>query len=93
MACFGVSPFVMADIWNRIDPGSTMPNGADPKHVTWMCYFLKLYNQEEVNSINVGGVDEKTFRKWVWLFIEATSFLEYPVVCGLLLHCFCTVLN
>lgn len=41
---------------------------------------MKLYNQEETNSINVGGVDEKSFRKWTWLFIEATSFLEYPVV-------------
>lgn len=80
MACFGVIPDVMADLWTRIDPANTMPDGAAPHHLTWMFYFMKLYNQEETNSINVGGVDEKSFRKWTWLFIEATSFLEYPVV-------------
>lgn len=53
-----------------------MPEGVAPKHILWMCYFLKLYNQEEVNAISVGGVDEKR----VWLFVEATSYLEYPVV-------------
>jgi hypothetical protein len=80
MACFRATQAVMADVWTRIDPVNTMPNGAAPHHLTWMFYFIKLYNQEETNSINVGGVDEKTFRKWTWLFIEATSFLEYPVV-------------
>ena len=82
MACFGARPIVMADVWCRVSPETTMPEGVHPKHLVWMFYFIKLYNQEELNASNVGGVDEKTFRKWVWLFIEATSFLEYPVVCN-----------
>jgi hypothetical protein len=85
MACFGARPTVMADVWTRIDPVNTMPKGAEPKHLLWMFYFLKLYNQEELNAANVGGVDEKTFRKWSWLFVEATSYLEYPVVSSLML--------
>jgi hypothetical protein len=46
------------------------------KQLTWMVYFLKLYNQEEVNAINVGVVYEKTFWKRTWLFIEVDSYLE-----------------
>ena len=61
MACFGAKPVVMADNGTRIDPVKIMPSGAQPKHLTGMFYFLKLYNQEEVNAINVGGVDAKTF--------------------------------
>ena len=30
----------------------------------------------------VGGVDEGTFRTWVWWFIEELSFLEPEVVCA-----------
>ena len=33
----------------------------------------------EVLSSTV-GVDEKTFRKWVWFFVDALSFLESDVV-------------
>ena len=29
---------------------------------------------------DIGGVDEKTYRKWLWLFVTAISYLEYPVV-------------
>jgi len=98
MACFGAKPIVMADVWTRIDPERNMPKGAEPRHLTWSFYLMKLYNQEEVNSINVGGVDEKTFRKWSWLFIEATSYLEYPVVRCLdrsifLLYCLTSIFN
>lgn len=80
MACFGAKPDVIAELWTRINPEKNMPKGHKPKHILWMLIFLKLYDQEEINSVKVGGVDEKTFRKWTWLFIEATSYLEYPVV-------------
>eukprot|EP00804_Cyclotella_cryptica_P002591 CCRYP_010417-RA/>CCRYP_010417-RA protein AED:0.07 eAED:0.04 QI:0/0/0/1/1/1/2/0/297 len=80
MACFGAKPDVMADLWTRIDPSTTMPEGAKPEHMTWVFYFLKLYNTEDVNTRNVGGCDEKTFRKWVWLFVDAISYQEYPII-------------
>jgi hypothetical protein len=80
MACFGAKPNVMAHLWTLIDPERTMPTGVKTEHIIWAFYFLKLYNQEEVNTRNVGGPDEKTFRKWVWLFVEAISYQEYPVV-------------
>ncbi len=80
MACFGAKPNVMAHLWTLIDPERTMPTGVKTEHIIWAFYFLKLYTQEEVNTRNVGGPDEKTFRKWVWLFVEAISYQEYPVV-------------
>jgi hypothetical protein len=46
----------------------------------WMCYFLRLYNSEAVNGMSIGSVDEKTFWKWTRIFIEATSYLKFPVV-------------
>jgi len=77
MACLGASPDVMADVWARIDLEGIMQVGVDP---IWMCNFLKLYNLEAVNGRSVGEVDQKAFWKWTWLFSEATSPLEFPVV-------------
>jgi hypothetical protein len=37
-----------------------MSSGKQPRHFTWMIYFLKLDNLEEVNAMNVGGTDEET---------------------------------
>jgi hypothetical protein len=50
MACFGARPIVMADVWSRVRPETTMPEGVRPKHLVWMFYLLKLYNQEELNA-------------------------------------------
>ena len=81
MSCFGAEPEVVADLWMRIDPKKTMPRGAKAEHIMWTLYFLKLYNAEEVNILNIDGNPvEKTFHKWVWLFIEAISYQEFPVV-------------
>ena len=81
MSCFGAEPPVVAELWARINPEETMPPGVKAEHIMWALYFLKVYNAEEVNTQNVeGNPVEKTFRKWVWLFIEAISYQEYPVV-------------
>eukprot|EP00804_Cyclotella_cryptica_P009884 CCRYP_014185-RA/>CCRYP_014185-RA protein AED:0.05 eAED:0.05 QI:0/0/0/1/1/1/2/0/295 len=80
MSCFGARPEVMAKLWTLIDPVDTMPNGAEPKHMTWAFYYMKQYPTEEVTAINVGGFDEKTTQKWIWLFIEAISYQEHKVI-------------
>ena len=49
-------------------------------HLLWGLYFLSVYDTDHVSAINVGGVDEKTYRKWAHPFVEAISFLKYPVV-------------
>lgn len=70
----------MAELWTMINPEDTMPIGAKPGHMTWAFYFLKRYPSEEVLSANLGGFDEKTTRKWIWLFVEAISYQEHRVV-------------
>ena len=57
-----------------------MPMGVDPKHLLWALYFLTVYDTEHNSSQRVGKVDEKTYRKWSELFVEAISWLEYEVV-------------
>lgn len=42
--------------------------------------FLKIYETEETMCTLAGGVDDDTFRKWAWLFIEAIASLKPFVV-------------
>ena len=46
--------------------------------------FLKVYPKQGPVCSIVGGldgaIDPKTFRKWVWAFIFAVSYLEEEVV-------------
>ena len=79
-SAFGASPEVCSVLWNKIDPFKTMPMGVDPKHLLWALYFLTVYDTEHNSSQRVGKVDEKTYRKWSELFVEAISWLEYEVV-------------
>lgn len=72
---FGVSPEVCSISWNMLE--NEIPYGGEPKHLLWALMLLKQYNTENCNAANV-GVDEKTFRKWSWIFIRMLANL--PVV-------------
>ena len=50
-----------------------------PEHLLWPLNFLKCYNKEDENSCKFGA-DEKTARKWIWIFVEAIAFLKNEVV-------------
>ena len=80
---FGVSPKVVENIWNRLDPFRTIEpihSGVKPMHLLWALLFMKVYAEESIHAGLVGGVDEKTFRKWVWVFVQEISYLEDEVV-------------
>ena len=66
MALFGITPAVAAKVWNVAL--SVLPNGARPVYLLWCSLFLKVYGTEHVNK-PITGVDEKTFRTWVWRMI------------------------
>jgi hypothetical protein len=70
---FGVSPVVCSICWEQLI--DKMPIGSKPIHLLWTLLFLKRYNSEEVNR-TLTGVNEKTFRKWIWLMIELLAKLE-----------------
>jgi hypothetical protein len=78
-ASFGTSPEVCSVLWEMLDPREEIDRYALPQHLLWALMFLKLYCSERVNRMIV-GVDEDTFRKWAWLFVEAISYLEDSVV-------------
>ena len=57
-----------------------MPAGVEEKHLLWSLRFLRVYDTEENGACAVGKVDEKTYRKWTFLFVEEISYLESEVV-------------
>jgi hypothetical protein len=70
---FGVSPLVCQEVWKLIR--NKIPSGANAKHVLWTLLFLKRYNTESVNR-KICGCDEKSYRKWIWVFIDIMSELD-----------------
>lgn len=80
LAFFGTTAFVCALLWAMLLPQlPDLPSNVHPKHLLWALIFLKQYNIEEVNA-KLAACDEKTFRKWVWLFVEMIAELESNVV-------------
>ena len=51
-------------------------SGMSPEYLLWGLLLLKTYGDEVVNSSLVGGVDEKTFRKWSCIIVDLLSELE-----------------
>ena len=78
-ATFGTSPFISALLWNMIQPSIDMPRGASPTHLLMALMFLKLYCSESVHATTL-GVDQKTFCKWSWLFVDEIAHLKPEVV-------------
>ena len=50
------------------------PNG-QCKHLLFALLFLKMYGTEEQNR-SIIGLNEKTFRFWVWKYVECLSKLD-----------------
>jgi hypothetical protein len=66
---FGISHFGCSYLWflmiERIPTA-----GCQPKHLLFSLMFLRNYNKEHLNA-SCAGCDEKTFRKFCWLFALA----------------------
>ena len=72
---FGVTPSICATLWVMLDPLHNIP-GSLPCHLLWSLLLMKVYATEVILCGIVGGVDQKTFIKWSWVFIGALSYLE-----------------
>ena len=84
-AWVGTSSDVIAELFLLLRRSGALGSrrGATMDRLIWALYFLKAYpSNEEEGASRVGGVDEGTFRTWVWWFIEELSFLEPEVVCA-----------
>lgn len=70
---FGITPNVCSIVWEQIKLEA--PLGAEPKHLLWCLSFLKQYSVEHYRR-SIFGADEKTMRKWTWIFVELLSNLN-----------------
>jgi hypothetical protein len=81
---FGASIGIVLHVWYTMDEGSLLPDKSKPKHLLWTLYFLKVYPRGAPGCSAIGGggggIDPKTLRKWVWLFIERVAELADKVV-------------
>ena len=88
-ANYGASPNTCQAIWALITGSSPLPNGASFYHLLWGLLFLKTYMIEAVVSGMV-GVDEQTYRKWVWIIIPRIAALKPSVVSIFIFYHFTT---
>jgi hypothetical protein len=72
---FGTSIVVVVKLWNRMENQNLVPPKSQVKHILWMLSFLKTYLPEEEYR-RAFRTSEKTFRKWVWLWLEACADLS-----------------
>lgn len=72
-AFFGVDPIVCSIVWEQLK--NDRPPRSKPKHLMWALMFLKIYTTENVFR-GIVGVDEKTWRKWIWIFIDLMASLK-----------------
>ena len=107
VANFGCLPRTCADLWKRIlgsgqiefmiKVGSKKRFYVNhppykPKHLLWGLYHLKCYPTEN-QSIGMVGNNEKSYRKWVWVFIEAIASLKNEVVSTIYFIIFLSFIN
>lgn len=71
-AFFGTSPIVCVVTWDLMF--NHHPRNSKPEHLLWALMLLKRYHVENVNAI-LAGANEKTFRKWSFIFIRLLSKL------------------
>ena len=83
-AHFGVSPYIICCLWNRLveDEGAPLRYTGhvanSPRHLLWALLFLKLYSSESVLA-RICGTTEKTFRQRVWLMLISISNMRNVV--------------
>lgn len=70
---FGVSPNICSIVWKKLE--ADLPHGALPKHLLWCLSSLKQYETEHCRR-SLFNADEKTIRKWTWIFVKLLSDLN-----------------
>jgi len=72
---FGCTPFLCSLLWEMLLDQGLIVVGTHPIHLLWALLFLKQYNTEAVNA-GICYCDEKTYRNWIWAFVDAISELN-----------------
>ena len=77
---FGVSPPVVAEVWDRINPVANVHQQSEHKHLLWAMLFLKKFHDDLSLCKIVGAKDPKWHRKWCYLFVDAIAALDGQVI-------------
>ena len=81
---FGCSAGVALITWVTMTAHSLLPDGGQIVHMLWALYFMKVYPVGNVGSSqvgsDVGAVDPKTWRLYLWPFIRGIAGLEMHLV-------------
>ena len=80
---YGTKPVICCIVWEMLENTgwtSRLTKTANPIHLLWTLRLLKSYNTESELAAEAGGKDEKTFRKWAWLYINGIATLASIVV-------------
>ena len=76
-AIFGIPGGLVALMWSLIS--ACLPKNATYTHLLMGLYFLKKYDSES-DSAGRFGVDEKTYRKWIWFIVKEIGKLHPKIV-------------
>lgn len=83
---FGVEPLIVSIVWSMLvdveDEIMVCFAAVDkvkPLYLLWALLFLKCYNTNTRNAA-IAAVDEKTYRNWSWMVVEAIANLDREVV-------------
>ena len=66
---FGISSRVCSMIWNLLVTSESIERNQGKIHLLWCLFYLKNYPTEAVGA-TVCNCSDRTFRKFVWKFIE-----------------------
>jgi hypothetical protein len=74
---FGTSWFICSILWHLLDSRSTIIK--KPIHLLMALNYLKVYDKVALHCSRF-KCDEKTSRKWTWIYIELISSLSVELV-------------
>ena len=78
-ATLGASFRTISELWNMLDPTTSISNRARPKHLLWTLVFLKVNKSKPIHLQLTGCKSRDTFRQWVKRFADAIADLESKV--------------
>ena len=79
---FGIEACLVAVVWSfltGIIQAVKELKSPNPIHLLWALLFVQCYDTEARNAA-LCKVDEKTYRKWCWFYLEATADLDVELV-------------
>lgn len=84
---FGCSSEVTMIAWDFLNAYGHLPEGGRVEHMLWALMWLKVYGRKKTMCTLAGGIDFKTYMKWVMQFVHAIAYLEGYVVRAALCCC------